>query len=467
MIRRLWSSTVARIVAAIFALQILSGAATMLLLHSQMLQVIGADRGRQINDLRDDLLAAYYEGGPEGLIRYINDGHGSVSDPLVFVAVTGRGAPVLVHLAQVPQVAMAGKPRAIKVVQSAGGEPADALAVRADLPDGTRLTVGALTAPDRQFDLAFAEAITLTVLLTALLAFGGALMIGLVISRRTHAIAATAEALGSGNFAARIGNAERGDGFDHLRRQMNYMAERIDRLVRELQTVAGTLAHDLRSPVARLKAAIETAQDAVPDGAAADALALARTDAEALEEMLGKALELVRLESGMVGDRRQMLDLAEIAADLAELYEPLAEQSGVSLSCQTVPVRILADRELLSRALANLIDNALKYGGDAITVAVRRERNRAVIEVADNGGGIAEADRGRAVGRFIRLDNARTQPGAGLGLAMVSAVAALHGGVVELDEAVDGANGSGSAHLSGSEDAGRRGLVVRLRLPLG
>jgi len=464
MIRRLWSSTVARIVTAIFALQILSGAATMLLLHAQMLQVIGADRTRQVLDVRDDLLAAFYEGGHDGLARYVVERRGSVADPLIFVALSGNGAPVLVHLARAPAPPIGSdRPQPVRVEQAVGAEPAAALALEADLPDGTRLVVGALTAPDRQFDLAFAEAITLTVVLTGLLALIGALLIGYVISRRTHAIAETAEALGSGDFGARIGNADRGDGFDHLRRQMNFMAERIDRLVGELQSVAGALAHDLRSPVARLKAAIETAQAAVPDGAGAEALALARTDAEALEAMLATALELVRLESGMVGDRRQKLDLADVALDLSELYEPLAEQSGVALACRTVPVTVLADRELLSRALANLIDNALKYGGDAITVTVARERGMAVLEVADNGVGIAADDRARAVSRFTRLDNARTRPGAGLGLAMVAAVAALHGGSLEL---ADGP--PPEFPVSGGERApGGRGLVVRLRIPLG
>ena len=142
-------------------------------------------------------------------------------------------------------------------------------------------------------------------------------------------------------------------------------------------------------------------------------------------------------------------------ADLTELYEPLAEQNGVELVAEVAPATVPADRELVSRALSNLIDNALKYGGRRIVVRTRMDRNEGVLEVEDDGAGIAAEDRDRAMGRFTRLDNARTRPGAGLGLAMVSAVARLHRGRFELDSGGQRGGGAGGA-----------GLVARLRLPL-
>lgn len=144
-------------------------------------------------------------------------------------------------------------------------------------------------------------------------------------------------------------------------------------------------------------------------------------------------------------DRRVPLDLAGIVEDLVELYEPLAEQSDISLEVRLAAVTVRADRELLSRALANLIDNAMKYGGRHITVSTRAEGAFGEIAVADDGPGIAPEDRARAMERFARLDNARTLPGGGLGLAMVAAVARLHGGELVL--------------------SGERGLVATLRLP--
>ena len=465
-LRRLAASTIVRLIAAIFVLQVISGGAAIVLLRVKMLQVIDVDRTRQIVDLRDDLLGAYYEGGYKALAGFVGAQRGSVADPLIFVAVSGTGPPMLSHLADMPQVPASDRPVHILARHASDGAASDALAVSTVLADGTRLVVGTLTTPDRRFDLAFAEALALVVVLTALLALVGALLTGFVVSRRAHAIAQTAEALAAGNFAARVPGDATGDGFDNLALQINRMAEQIDRLVSELQSVAGGLAHDLRSPVARLRAAIETAQAATPDGPAADALQLALADSEALESMLATALELARLESGTVANRRRRLELNALVVDLAELYEPLAEQTGVTLDVDGRPATVLGDRELISRALANLIDNALKYGGSHIAVRVLTKGRDAVIEVEDNGAGIAAEDRDRAMVRFTRLDNARTRPGAGLGLAMVAAVARLHGGRLELgsgkaaDAPGDQASGDGLERREG------RGLVARLRLPL-
>ncbi|MBC2651743.1 sensor histidine kinase [Novosphingobium aerophilum] len=453
MLRRLASSTVARLIAAIFVLQVISGGAAIVLLRAKMLQVINSDRTRQIVDLRNDLLSAYYDGGYRELAAFVAERRGSAAEPLIFVAVSGHGAPVLSHLAEVPKVAASERPVRVRAFHASGGPPSEALALASDLADGTHLVVGTLTTPDRRFDLAFAEALALVVVLTALLALAGALLTGLVVSRRAHAIAETAEALAAGNFSARVEGSGFGDGFDHLGNQINLMAERIDQLVSELQSVAGGLAHDLRSPVARLRAAIETAQASLTERAAAEALQLAQSDAEVLEAMLAAALELARLESGAMPDRRQQLDLLDLVTDLAELYEPLAEQSGVTLAASGQAAMILGDRELLSRALANLIDNALKYGGTAIAVRTVIDDGMVLLEVEDDGPGIADADRERAMVRFTRLDNARTRPGAGLGLATVAAIARLHGGTFELASGQDAGPGRG------------RGLIARLRLP--
>lgn len=451
MLRRFASSTIVRLVAAIFLLQVVTGGAAIVLVRARTLQVIEAERTRQVMDLRNELQGAYYQGGRAALQRYIADRRGSLTDPLIFVALTGPGEPVASHVVALPQVVAAERPVLIRVDQARGAEAAEALAIAADLADGSHLVVGALTTSDRRVDLAFAEALAMVVVTTALLALGGALITGMVVSRRAHAIAKTAEALAAGDLGARYAGTSFGDGFDHLGQQINHMAERIDRLVSELQSVAGSLAHDLRSPVARLRAAIETAQREVPDGPAAEALQLALADAEALEAMLTTALELARLDAGSVPDRRESLNLLALAEDMVELYEPLAEQDGISLSIAGESATVCGDRELISRALANLIDNALKYGGDRIEVRLTSRAGEAVLAIADNGAGIAEVDRDRAMVRFTRLDNARTQPGAGLGLAMVAAVVRVHGGRLALD--------SGEGPMSG--------LVARLHLPIG
>jgi signal transduction histidine kinase len=450
-VRRLFSSTIAGLGIAIFLLQLLSSGAAIYLLRTQMQGIVHADRTRQVHDLRDDLLAAYYDNGYEGLHRFIAERRGSVSNPSIFVVLTGPDGTLFSNVPARPRGVPFDRPGIVHLPQ-AGGEPHDALALGTKLPQGKELIVGVMTVTERGFDLAFAEAIGLTLTLTVVLALLSALLLGTVISRRVRAIADTAEALGSGNFAARFPSEDIGDGFDHLRRQMNLMAERIDMLVKQLHTVSGALAHDLQSPVARLRASLDTALAVETSEPAAEALQLARTDAEALQLMLTAALELERLESGTIEDRRRKIALGEVVEDLTELYEPLAEQSGIALTWQVEPAHVFGDRELLSRALANLIDNAFKYGGDRIALDCRVEGPWAVVEVADNGAGIPAGDRARAVDRFTRLDNARTRPGAGLGLAMVSAVAQLHGGALE---------------LSGGDVSDPGGLTATIRLPCG
>lgn len=447
MLRRLAGSTVLRLVVAIFILQLVSGGAAIALLRSQMLHVIEGYRTRELVDTRDDLLEAYYSSGQQGLVRVVTQGQGSLSDQQLLVVATIPGRPpIRSHVASVPDVP-AGQLVHRTVLPGPGLPLAEALLSGTELADGTRLVVGSYAAPDTRFDLAFAEALALVVILTALLALVGALLIGYAVSLRAHAIAMTAEELASGNFAARLSAGERGDGFDHLRKQMNLMAERIDQLIGELQTVAGTLAHDLRSPVARIRAAIEAAQATVTGQGAAESLQLALADAEALERMLNAALELTRLESGNVPDRRLALDMANVVEDLVELYEPLAEQRGIMLEAAVAPAPFRGDRELISRALANLIDNALKHGGPHIRVRTFVSNGEVVLEVEDDGPGIDPALRERALTRFGRLDNARTRPGVGLGLAMVAAVARFHGGMFEL-------RGAGGA----------TGLVASMRL---
>ncbi|WP_232281063.1 sensor histidine kinase [Novosphingobium nitrogenifigens] len=447
--RRL-SPTMVWLVAAVFVLQLLSSAAAIYFLRGQMLEVVRADRMRQVLDVRDDLLATYIQGGRPALARMIVHQEGAAADPVVFIALTGSGAPLLSNLARAPGIEVSSRPRPVMVHLGPDIPDIEGMAIAGQLSDGERLIVGVMGATERRFNLAFAAAVGLTILVAVALALASALLLGWEISRRTHAIAETATELASGNFGARLPENRAGDGFDHLRLQMNRMAERIDTLVSELSSVSGSLAHDLRSPVARLSAAIDTALLRVDEPGAVEALQAARADADGLHRMLETALEITRLEGGAVADRRQSINLAQVVEDMAELYEPLAEQSGVQLVTELEPVVAAVDRELLSRAIANLVDNALKYGGHRIVLRTAALPTQAEIDVIDDGPGIPAEDRQRVVERFVRLDNARTLPGGGLGLAMVAAVARLHGGELI---------------LRGRDDGEKAGLVATLRIP--
>ncbi len=438
------------LVAAVFVLQLMSSAAAIFFLRGQMVDVVRADRVRQVLDVRDDLLATYQRGGRAALAQVITGQQGSAADPTVFIALTGGATPLFSNVVTVPAVPVAPRPEPVMVHLGHGIADIESMAIARRMPDGEQLVVGVMGATESRFNLAFATAGGLTIVVAVALALASALLLGVEISRRTHAIAQTAEALGAGNFGARLPERRSGDGFDHLRLQMNRMAERIDALVSELGAVSVSLAHDLRSPVARLSAAIDTALERVDDPGAIDALQAARENADGLHRMLETALEITRLEGGAVPDRRVAIDLAQVMQDMSELYEPLAEMSGVLLQTRLATAVVIADRELLSRAIANLIDNALKYGAREVLLTTREAATYAEIAVSDDGPGIPPDQRTRAVERFVRLDNARTLPGGGLGLAMVSVVARLHGGTLTLTDGV------GPTH---------RGLQAIIRLP--
>lgn len=444
--RRRFSPTMLRLVAAVFTLQLATSAAAIALLRSQMLDVLRSERQRAVLDVRDDLLAAYYDGGRSGLVDFMTRRYAAGGDPEVFVALRTDGGVVLRNFARMPAIAPGPVPQPIAIRRGADMPLLEGMVIAGSLPDGDRLVVAVAGSGDQRFTLAFAEAIGLTISLTVVLATLSAVVLGVSISRRTHQIAEAAAQLGSGNFGMRLPSASKGDGFDHLRLQMNLMAERIDALVTQQGTVAATLAHDLRSPLGRMIATLDLALTRGEEREALTALGAVRADAEGLRALLDNVLEINRIEGGAVVDRRQPLDLAAVAEDLAELYEPLAEQAGRRLAVDAAPVTVRVDRELLARALANLIDNALKYGGETITLTTRSQPGWAEVAVTDNGPGIAPADRARVVERHVRLDNARTLPGGGLGLAMVDAVARLHGGELVL--------------------SGEHGLVATLRLPL-
>jgi signal transduction histidine kinase len=444
MVRRI-SPTLVRLVLAIFLTQFLASAAAIFLLRAEMHAVIRANQEQQVIDLRDDLLASYYDGGPERLAAQVEARRGAAADPAVFIVLDEGSRRWRSNIARVPVLAPALRPQPV-VLATREGVAVDAMAMATALPDGGRLLVGVMSRAERRLDRAFATAGGATLAIALAIGLLSALFLGAVISRRTHEIADAAAELAEGRFGTRLDAGAAGDGFDHLRRQMNRMAERIGELVRQLGTVAAALAHDLRSPVARLTAAIEAAQASVSSPrVAVEALAAARADAEGLRTMLDTALELSRIESGQMVDRRQRLDLAAVAGDLVDLYEPLAEQQGRSITASLAPVMVMADRELLSRAIANLIDNALKHGARTIRISTEADQSHAEVVVEDDGPGIAPADRARAVERFVRLDQARTRPGAGLGLALVHAVAELHGGALVL--------------------SGEKGLRAALRLP--
>ncbi|MGH6615242.1 ATP-binding protein [Sphingomonas sp.] len=285
-------------------------------------------------------------------------------------------------------------------------------------------------------------ALALAVLLSLALGIGGGLVVARYVGRRLNGVASVIEGVADGDLSRRVVTLTgSGDPFDRLASQLNAMLDKVERLMGELRLVTDSLAHDLRSPLSRLRSKTEGAvlmEDPMQREAALGGL-IAETDI--VMRMLTTLIEISRAES-ISRDRFSPVDPAELIEEIAELYAPVVEDAGMRMivALDARPPALLLHRELISQAVTNLADNALRHGagGGSITLRVSAGAGEVRLQVEDHGPGIAAEDRAQALRRFGRLDSARTTPGAGLGLTLIEAVARLHGGRFELGDNAPG-----------------------------
>jgi signal transduction histidine kinase len=318
-------------------------------------------------------------------------------------------------------------------------------ALGALLPGGVNLIVAAdLTAIDRAaYALAWAPPIAGG--LAALAALGLGFLLATRLERRLAGVSTAARAVMAGDLTRRLPEGGRGDEFDRLAATINAMLARIETLVAEVRQVTDDVAHDLRSPLSRLRQRLEAAL-AGPRAADAETLEAALAELDAILATFAALLRIARTEAGAGQDGLRPLDLSALAASVAEIYAPVAEEAGRAILTEIAPgERIAGQADLLRQALANLLDNALSHGAGAIRITLPPG---GALTVADEGPGIPPAEREAVLRRFYRLDRSRGTPGTGLGLALVAAVARLHGGQLTLGEGPDG-----------------RGLQAALELP--
>ena len=256
--------------------------------------------------------------------------------------------------------------------------------------------------------------------------------------RRIDAINRSSHAILAGDMKRRMPVSGSGDEFDQLARNLNDMLDRIELLMSGMRNVGNDIAHDLRSPISRLRSRLEVTLLKAQDTATYRAtLEESVSEIENILATFNAILDIALAESGALRDDFEDLDLGHLVADVAELYEPLAEESGSPLEVETAPdLAVRGNRHLLSQALANLLDNAVKYGAGqgVIKVMVAKSGDGLEVSVADHGPGIPAEQRDEVLKRFVRLEGSRSAPGSGLGLALVAAVAHLHGWELRLDD---------------------------------
>ena len=332
-------------------------------------------------------------------------------------------------------------PNGAEVRQPARGE-------QIRLPTGEKLFVGADIGQAESFVVKIVRALWGAGALMVLLGLAGGVFVSRNVSRAMAGLNAVVAAVRSGDLRARATVRGARDEFDELAAGLNDMLDRLERSMAGIRHAGDAIAHDLRSPLTRLRARLEVALLDVEAGKGDPKAALVQAleDAEGVLRTFTAVLAIARLQAAGQTPDPVNFDAGELAAGVAELYEPLCEEKGLEFRAELTPqLPARGNREFLAQALANLLDNAVKYtpeGGAVMLRARRRSSGEVEFSVTDTGPGVPEADRARITQRFVRLENSRNEPGAGLGLSLVAAVAEAHRGRLEIDEgpgAVDGA----------------------------
>ncbi len=432
-------SITARLALLAFALILLSNLGLVALvwnqIHDNAIELLRRDTIEQ----SDSLAEVWQSGGTAGLLKAVDDAYDRGDETLIAVVVGADGRRVG---GRGPRIAALGPLRqtAFRIVRLDAAPPwsrRDAgIAIRRIGPQW--LLSGRLLDDWQQEQRAIERALVVAGILSLALGLIGGLVLTRYVTNRLDRIGGVVEAVATGDLSRRVTVvADGADAFDRLAGRLNAMLDKIERLMTELRVMTDSLAHDLRSPLARLRSKAESAAMQTDPVAREAALGGLIAETDILMQMLTMLLEISRSES-VSRDRFAAIDPAALVEEIADLYAPVAEDAGMAfeLVVSGAPTSIALHRELMSQAIANLIDNAMRHAasGGAIVLRLLREPGALRFQVEDQGPGIAAADHEQARRRFGRLDDARSTPGAGLGLALVEAVARLHGGQLALSD---------------------------------
>lgn len=317
--------------------------------------------------------------------------------------------------------------------------------VMRDLGDGLRMLVGRNMQEQQAVRELVRRALAAGAVVALALVYGGAVFFRQQLEQRIGEIRRTAREIESGNLARRM-PALGDDEFGRLGADINHMLDRIEQLMNGVRHVSNSIAHDLRTPLTRIRSELDEALRRAGDEAALrEAIVNATVGIDDLISLFNKLLQIAETESGMRARSFAVVDLNAIAEDMVDLYDASAEEQGVSLVLATRDGQpTLGDHDLLASALASLIDNSLKYAGVGahVEVSVKADSESVRVVVSDDGPGIPPGELDHVTERFYRVDRSRSLPGNGLGLAIVAAIATFHDGRLELADAAPGLRAS-------------------------
>ncbi len=311
--------------------------------------------------------------------------------------------------------------------------------VGSTLNDGAVLVVGRSLSNTRRFERSILYGFASAVGIVAVAGLAAGLVMNFLILQRVDAIANTAERIAAGDLSARSPLADGRDPFGRVGASLNAMLERIEELLTGMRTVTDSLAHDLRSPLTRVKGALARAMhDGASEQERLDAVEVAHDEVERILATLSAMLDIARAETGLSREMMVQVDVSALVEELSDFFTPVIEDADQRLvfHAPVVPVTAWGHEALLRQAVGNLLHNASQYAGEGAVVraSVAQVGEAVLITVADTGTGVPEDQRGRVQERFVRLDPARSHGGTGLGLAIVAACAKLHRGVLRLED---------------------------------